>query len=394
VSDLLTVAAIDLARRESPRIVAATGLIFSELASLVSKVEQLDKLTSVRGGTWGEEAVPGCGYPVLRSTNMRGTHVDVADAAWREVPYKQAESCSLQNGDILITKSSGSSDLVGKAALFNHPGDNQIYLFSNFVLRLRPHADIVLPEYLAWFLRSPQSLMWRYDTQQNAVGLRNLQTKEFLGQQVPIPNKELQKAIVTYFDFVEDDAGAAMKVNLPSSLTKQRRIVARIEELAAKIEEARGLRRRAMREADDLMVVARAKVFAQALKGETQRLEDVASLERGKFSHRPRNDPHFFGGDHAWIQIAEIESSHKYIYRWTETLNDTGLAISRKFPAGTLLISIAATIGAVGVNSSEEVSMDYNGGATHRLVGVPALLRVQATRSPLCGGPDTCCLPR
>ncbi len=45
------------------------------------------------------------------------------------------------------------------------------------------------------------------------------------------------------------------------------------------------------------------------------------------------------------------------------------------------------------VNSSEEVSMDYSGGATHRLDGVPALLRVQAALPPLCGGPDTCCLP-
>lgn len=57
----------------------------------------------------------------------------------------------------------------------------------------------------------------------------------------------------------------------------------------------------------------------------------------------------FFGGAHPWIQIGEIESSGKLIERWTETLNDDGLAISKKFPRGTLLISIAATIGAVGI---------------------------------------------
>jgi type I restriction enzyme, S subunit len=75
----------------------------------------------------------------------------------------------------------------------------------------------------------------------------------------------------------------------------------------------------------------------------------VATLQRGRFSYRPRNDPRFFGGRHPWIQISEIESSSKYIRHWTETLNDEGLAISRKFPKGTLLISIAATIGAVGI---------------------------------------------
>ena len=48
-------------------------------------------------------------------------------------------------------------------------------------------------------------------------------------------------------------------------------------------------------------------------------------------------------------EIGEIEASGKYIDRWTETLNDDGLAMSKKFPKGTLLISIAATIGAVGI---------------------------------------------
>ena len=57
----------------------------------------------------------------------------------------------------------------------------------------------------------------------------------------------------------------------------------------------------------------------------------------------------FFGGDHPWIQIAEIEASEKYSKKWRETLNNEGLASSRKFLSGTLLISIAATIGAVGI---------------------------------------------
>ncbi len=46
------------------------------------------------------------------------------------------------------------------------------------------------------------------------------------------------------------------------------------------------------------------------------------------------------------------------------------------------------------VNSSEEVSMNYSDGATQHPDRVPAILRVQAPLSPLCGGPETCCLPR
>jgi type I restriction enzyme S subunit len=140
----------------------------------------------------------------------------------------------------------------------------------------------------------------------------------------------------------------AATIPLPS-LEEQRRIVARIEELAAKIEEARGLRREAVEETEILLSSSRARFFDNALQQNVQNLSDVATLERGKFSHRPRNDPFFFGGEHPWIQIGEIEQSGKYIKEWTQTLNDEGLKISKKFPKGTLLVSIAATIGSVGI---------------------------------------------
>ena len=132
-------------------------------------------------------------------------------------------------------------------------------------------------------------------------------------------------------------------------MAEQRRIVARIEELSAKIEEARSLRRQAAAEAEGLFEQGRAEVFHAASRDSVAPLQELAVLERGKFSYRPRNDPRFFGGSHPWIQIAAIERSGKFIRRWDATLNDDGLAVSRKFPKGTVLVSIAATIGAVGI---------------------------------------------
>lgn len=147
---------------------------------------------------------------------------------------------------------------------------------------------------------------------------------------------------------LSEDRFKALEIALPP-LDEQRRIVARIERLAAKVDEARQLRVSLLDEVQALRASTSARIFEELLKGRTRPLADCVLLERGKFSHRPRNEPRFFGGDHPWIQIAEIEASDKYIKKWHETLNDDGLAISRKFPSGTLLISIAATIGAVGI---------------------------------------------
>jgi type I restriction enzyme S subunit len=144
------------------------------------------------------------------------------------------------------------------------------------------------------------------------------------------------------------DRWLTKSVRLPP-LKEQHRVMARIEELAAQIHEASDLRREAAKEAEALVSGRSAELFRESSAKGTVSLESIAILERGKFSHRPRNEPRFFGGTHPWIQIGEIESAEKFIRRWTETLNDDGLAISKKFPKGTVLISIAATIGAVGI---------------------------------------------
>jgi len=94
-------------------------------------------------------------------------------------------------------------------------------------------------------------------------------------------------------------------------IAEQRRIVARIEELAAKIADARRLRQEAGTEVDLLVSQARAEVFGDLLREGSIPLADAVTLERGKFTHRPRNEPRFFGGQHPWIQIGEIESANK-----------------------------------------------------------------------------------
>jgi type I restriction enzyme, S subunit len=147
------------------------------------------------------------------------------------------------------------------------------------------------------------------------------------------------------------DRFSESEIPLPP-LAEQRRIVARIEALAAKVEAARQLREEVMEEAELVLGANLREIFRRFEDREDcehTTLGKATKLQRGKFSHRPRNDPMFFGGAHPWIQIGEIGSADKYITDYTETLNDAGLKISRKFPKGTLLISIAATIGAVGI---------------------------------------------
>lgn len=74
-----------------------------------------------------------------------------------------------------------------------------------------------------------------------------------------------------------------------------------------------------------------------------------ATILRGKFSHRPRNDPRFYGGEYPFIQTGDVANADKYIHEYTQTLNEDGLKVSKKFPSGTLVMTIAANIGDIAV---------------------------------------------
>lgn len=71
----------------------------------------------------------------------------------------------------------------------------------------------------------------------------------------------------------------------------------------------------------------------------------ATQLFRGKFGHRPRNDPALYDGPYPFIQTGDIARTGKFITEYSQTLNELGRQVSQRFPAGTLVMAIAANIG-------------------------------------------------
>jgi type I restriction enzyme S subunit len=82
---------------------------------------------------------------------------------------------------------------------------------------------------------------------------------------------------------------------------------------------------------------------------EVRRIKQATRILRGKFTHRPRNDPSLYDGSYPFIQTGAVAQAAKFITGYKQTLNEKGLAVSKMFPSGTLVMTIAANIGEVAI---------------------------------------------
>ncbi len=86
----------------------------------------------------------------------------------------------------------------------------------------------------------------------------------------------------------------------------------------------------------------------QSLQPEMVPLRELAGLKRGRFSHRPRNEPRLYdsGGPYPFVQTGDVQNADRYLTQFSQFLSQEGTTYSRCVPAGTLLVTIAAVIGA------------------------------------------------
>ena len=82
---------------------------------------------------------------------------------------------------------------------------------------------------------------------------------------------------------------------------------------------------------------------------EKTRLYKIADVARGKFTHRPRNDPEFYDGEYPFIQTGEVVEAVGELTDFSQTLNEKGRGVSKEFAPGTIIITIAGNIGDTAV---------------------------------------------
>ena len=207
------------------------------------------------------------------------------------------------------------------------------------VYRSRPSAQIN-PRFLHELVRS-SAFHWELQVRSKGVWISRLQLTDtgFLDAPIPLPPPDEQAAIVRFLDWANG--------RLERAIRAKRKVIALLNE------QKQAIIHRAVTRGLDPSVPLKPSGIPWLgdipQHWEVRRVKQATRILRGKFSHRPRNDASLYDGKYPFIQTGVVAQASKLITSYSQSLNEKGLAVSKLFPSGTLVMTIAANIGEVAV---------------------------------------------
>ena len=254
----------------------------------------------------------GVGYPMFSVKDMTPNGFNISRCKKiGEGAYKKlvANGCKPLNDDVVVAK-----DGSYLKTAFVIKGNPEIALLSSIAI-LRPKIDLVVPDYLSYFLKS--------DAVYRTVSLNY------------ITGTALKRIILKGIRKIE--------VDLPDIGEQEQRA-----QRLSKVDYLCQLRKQQLDKLDELVKARFVEMFGDPVKNtmdwEIKPLSELGELNRGVSKARPRNSPELLGGPYPLIQTGEVANAKTYITSFNSTYSEKGLAQSKMWPKGTLCITIAANI--------------------------------------------------
>lgn len=157
-------------------------------------------LSRNEGGVWGDDPDGENNTTVLRSTEQTvDGHWIIEDPAIRKLSTSDRLSALLREGDLLITKSSGSSLHIGKTSLVTRKVADLECCYSNFMQRITP-TNTLLSKFVWYFLNSQASRAQLDYLSNTTTGLANLNGGMIGSLIIGLTGIEEQRAIAAFLD--------------------------------------------------------------------------------------------------------------------------------------------------------------------------------------------------
>ncbi|MBI0274406.1 restriction endonuclease subunit S [Hafnia alvei] len=180
--------------RQAVLAAAVSGKLIST-NSEINKLTRLGKIAKdIRYGTSKKCSEDKGNVAVLRIPNIGMGYIINHNLKYADFDSKELLSLSLEKGDLLLIRSNGSVDLVGKVAVIS---ENDIkYLFAGYLIRIRLDQEKAIPHFISFCLQSPQLRQVIENIARSTSGVNNINSKELASLELPLPPLSEQTEIV------------------------------------------------------------------------------------------------------------------------------------------------------------------------------------------------------
>lgn len=151
-------------------------------------------LEDIRYGTAKKCRAEVEGVPVLRIPNVVTGQIELEDLKFAELEEKELSRLSLARGDVLLVRSNGSANLVGRTAVVDDRAAGMA--FAGYLIRLRVDRNRILPEFLHIVLNSPEVRAKIERQARSTSGVHNINSTEVRAIEFELPTVATQSEIV------------------------------------------------------------------------------------------------------------------------------------------------------------------------------------------------------
>ncbi|MEI7606337.1 MAG: restriction endonuclease subunit S [Rhodospirillaceae bacterium] len=138
------------------------------------------------------------GTPVLRIPNVSKGALSLDDMKYGPLTKNEIDELSLQSGDMLIIRSNGSLDIVGRAAVVDSSAKGMA--FAGYLVRVRLSVASIYTPYIGLAMNTDHLRNQIEFPIRSAVGLKNVNSTELSSLAMPLPPLAEQHRIVAKVD--------------------------------------------------------------------------------------------------------------------------------------------------------------------------------------------------
>lgn len=131
---------------------------------------------------------------VLRIPNIGPGYIINSNLKYADFDQKELVTLTLKEGDLLLIRSNGSVDLVGKVAVISE--NDTEYLYAGYLIRVRLDKERAAPKYISYCLQSPQLRQVIESIARSTSGVNNINSKELASLEIPLTPLPEQHEIV------------------------------------------------------------------------------------------------------------------------------------------------------------------------------------------------------